>query len=69
MWTNTSVYIQFISLWYPCLENTCERGLAPLMNTILVVDDDSHARELVHVFLQWEGFAVIEAINGVEVWS
>lgn len=36
------------------------------MNTILVVDDDSHLRELVRIFLQREGFAIVEAINGVE---
>jgi DNA-binding response OmpR family regulator len=36
------------------------------MNMILVVDDDSHVRELVRIFLQREGFAVVEAIDGVE---
>ena len=65
MWTSTSVYIPFTFLWYPCPE-TRERGVTPLMNTILVVDDDAHLRELVSVFLQREGFAVVEAIDGVE---
>jgi two-component system, OmpR family, response regulator len=34
------------------------------MSTILVVDDDPHLRELVSVFLQREGCAVIEAADG-----
>src|SRR5260221_3663186 len=34
------------------------------MSTILVVDDDPHLRELVSVFLQREGFAVVEAADG-----
>jgi two-component system, OmpR family, response regulator len=65
MWASNAVYIQFTSSRYPCPE-TRERGLTPLMNTILVVDDDSHVRELVRIFLQREGFAVVEAIDGVE---
>lgn len=36
------------------------------MSTILVVDDDPHLRELVSVFLHQEGFAVIEAIDGMD---
>ncbi len=64
-WTSTSVYIPFTSPWYPC-PNTRARGWTPLMNPILVVDDDVHLRELVRVFLQREGFAVVEAIDGVE---
>ena len=36
------------------------------MNKILVVDDDSHIRELVRVFLQQDGFAVAEAADGLE---
>lgn len=36
------------------------------MTTILVVDDDPHIRELVGVFLKQEGFAVEEAVNGVD---
>src|SRR6202142_779803 len=36
------------------------------MSRILVVDDDSHIRELVRVFLVREGFEVIEASDGVE---
>ena len=36
------------------------------MSRILVVDDDSHIRELVRVFLVREGFEVIDASDGVE---
>jgi DNA-binding response OmpR family regulator len=36
------------------------------MTKILVVDDDAHLRELVKVFLQGEGFSVLEAADGVE---
>ncbi|MDK8180534.1 response regulator transcription factor [Paenibacillus sp. UMB4589-SE434] len=36
------------------------------MNTILIVDDDPHIRELVTVFLQKEGFRTTEASDGVE---
>ena len=36
------------------------------MSTILIVDDDPHLRELVSVFLQREGFAVVEAIDGMD---
>jgi len=39
------------------------------MSRILVVDDDSHSRELVKVFLRNEGFEVIEAGDGVEALS
>lgn len=39
------------------------------MSKILVVDDDSHIRELVGVFLRNEGFEVIEAADGVEALS
>jgi Response regulators consisting of a CheY-like receiver domain and a winged-helix DNA-binding domain len=39
------------------------------MSRILVVDDDSHIRELVKVFLRNEGFEVIEAGDGVEALS
>ena len=35
------------------------------MSNILVVDDDPHIRELVRVFLQNEGFDVVEAPDGV----
>lgn len=34
------------------------------MNTVLVVDDDAHIRELVRTVLSNEGFAVLEADNG-----
>jgi DNA-binding response OmpR family regulator len=40
-----------------------------LMSKILVVDDDSHIRELVRVFLRNEGFEVIEAADGTEALS
>nr|WP_256759825.1 response regulator transcription factor [Cohnella sp. WQ 127256] len=33
-------------------------------NTILVVDDDSAIRDVIHVYLRNEGFHVIEAANG-----
>ena len=33
---------------------------------ILVVDDDDDIREIVHVMLAWEGFAVDEAANADE---
>ncbi|MBO9598935.1 MAG: response regulator transcription factor [Cohnella sp.] len=36
------------------------------MTTILVVDDDPHIRELVGVFLQREGFTVMEATDGLD---
>lgn len=36
------------------------------MNTILIVDDDPHLRELSRIFLQQEGFTIAEAGDGVE---
>jgi two-component system, OmpR family, response regulator len=36
------------------------------MSRILVVDDDPHIRELVRVFLERDGFDVIEAADGVD---
>ncbi|GAA4833973.1 envelope stress response regulator transcription factor HitR [Paenibacillus vulneris] len=36
------------------------------MAKLMIVDDDSHIRELVRVFLSGEGFEVIEASDGVE---
>jgi two-component system, OmpR family, response regulator len=39
------------------------------MSKILVVDDDSHIRELVRIFLRRDGFEVIEAGDGVEALS
>jgi two-component system, OmpR family, response regulator len=36
------------------------------MSRILIVDDDAHIRELVRVFLQYEGFDVYEASDGVD---
>jgi DNA-binding response OmpR family regulator len=39
------------------------------MSKILVVDDDAHIRELVRVFLQNEGFDVVEAGDGIEALS
>ncbi|NOU86350.1 response regulator [Paenibacillus sp. LMG 31460] len=35
------------------------------MNTILVVDDDSEIRDVVHVYLRNEGYSVIEAQDGL----
>ena len=40
-----------------------------IMTKLLVVDDDEHIRELVKVFLQNEGFDVIEAMDGVDALS
>jgi len=42
-----------------------KKGLVRVVN-ILVVDDDSHIRELVRHFLQLEGFIVHEAADGEE---
>lgn len=39
------------------------------MSRVMVVDDDPHIRELVSVFLQREGFEMIEAADGVEALS
>jgi DNA-binding response OmpR family regulator len=36
------------------------------MTTILVVDDDTHIRELITLYLRDEGFSVIEKANGEE---
>jgi two-component system OmpR family response regulator len=36
------------------------------MSKVLVVDDDPHIRELVRIFLEREGFDVIEAADGLE---
>jgi two-component system OmpR family response regulator len=36
------------------------------MSSILIVDDDTHIRELIKVFLKNEGFTVYEAIDGVD---
>ncbi|GED69089.1 DNA-binding response regulator [Brevibacillus reuszeri] len=39
------------------------------MTRLMIVDDDPHIRELVHVFLEREGFEVIEAGDGEEALS
>ncbi|WP_141501636.1 response regulator transcription factor [Paenibacillus luteus] len=36
------------------------------MNTVLVVDDDSEIRDILHVYLRNEGYSVCEATNGIE---
>lgn len=36
------------------------------MNTILVVDDESEIRDIIHVYLRNEGYNVMEAADGVE---
>ncbi|WP_127589951.1 response regulator transcription factor [Paenibacillus lautus] len=36
------------------------------MNSILVVDDDSEIRDVIHVYLRNEGYRVIEAADGLE---
>jgi two-component system OmpR family response regulator len=43
-----------------------EEGMVDIMSKIMVADDDPHIRELVRVFLQNEGFDIVEAANGVE---
>lgn len=42
-----------------------KKGMKFSMSKILVVDDDPHIRELIGVFLRYEGFAVSEAADGV----
>lgn len=37
------------------------------MAKILVVDDDSHIRELVGLYLRNVGFDIIDAVDGVDV--
>jgi two-component system OmpR family response regulator len=39
------------------------------MSKILIVDDDSHIRELVKVFLRNDGFEVVESVDGLEALS
>lgn len=39
------------------------------MTKLLVVDDDSHIRELVKVFLENEGLDILEAVDGVDALS
>jgi two-component system, OmpR family, response regulator len=39
------------------------------MSKILIVDDDSHIRELIRVFLRNDGFEVIEAVDGLDALS
>src|SRR5690625_7557791 len=36
------------------------------MITILIVDDDPHIRELLHLYLQKEGYRSLEAVDGQE---
>ncbi|MFB5266359.1 response regulator [Paenibacillus enshidis] len=36
------------------------------MNTVLVVDDDSEIRDIIHVYLRNEGYHVIEAADGLK---
>lgn len=36
------------------------------MNTVLVVDDDSEIRDVIHIYLRNEGYNVIEATDGEE---
>ncbi|KQN99934.1 response regulator transcription factor [Paenibacillus sp. Leaf72] len=36
------------------------------MNTVLIVDDDSEIRDIIHVYLRNEGYFVLEAENGLE---
>src|SRR5688572_9875889 len=41
-------------------------GLEGMPQTILVVDDESKLRDLIRVFLDQEGYRVVEAANGRE---
>lgn len=36
------------------------------MNTILIADDDSEIRDVIHVYLRNEGYHVLEAADGQE---
>ncbi|PUA37839.1 DNA-binding response regulator [Paenibacillus elgii] len=36
------------------------------MNTVLVVDDDSEIRDVIHVYLRNEGYRILEAVDGLE---
>lgn len=36
------------------------------MNTVLVVDDDSEIRDVIHVYLRNEGYRVLEAEDGIQ---
>lgn len=45
-----------------------EEGQRPL-NTILVADDDSEIRDVIHVYLRNEGYQVLEAADGQEALS
>ncbi|WP_334071319.1 MULTISPECIES: response regulator transcription factor [Paenibacillus] len=36
------------------------------MNTVLIVDDDSEIRDVIHVYLRNEGYHIIEAVDGLE---
>lgn len=66
-----SVNIQFTKRMYPLSGESNPIAFDSeqdniLMSKILIVDDDSHIRELVRVFLNREGFEVLEASDGVE---
>lgn len=39
------------------------------MNTVLIVDDDSEIRDIIHIYLRNEGYQVIEAADGLEALS
>lgn len=39
------------------------------MNTVLIVDDDSEIRDIIHIYLRNEGYEVIEAADGLEALS
>ncbi|MNW33402.1 Transcriptional regulatory protein WalR [compost metagenome] len=39
------------------------------MNTVLIVDDDSEIRDIIHIYLRNEGYQVIEAVDGLEALS
>ncbi|WP_410768292.1 winged helix-turn-helix domain-containing protein [Fontibacillus sp. BL9] len=36
------------------------------MNTVLVVDDDSEIRDVIHIYLRNEGYRVIDAVDGLD---
>lgn len=40
--------------------------MVPKGKTILIVEDDSKIRQLIKIYLEREGFEVLEAGNGIE---
>jgi len=57
------------SVYKIVVSSLLRKGITRAMSRILVVDDDAHIRELIGVFLQNEGFEVIEAADGLQALS